>query len=92
MITGRNIFQICGERWKSMTDEQKQPYIAAANTVKRLKNRKIGESSDQQSKKSSTRVSKRKAETKRKETSQKRSKVVLTLLFLAFILFKSFIK
>ncbi|XP_008216407.1 high mobility group B protein 2-like isoform X2 [Nasonia vitripennis] len=72
MITGRNIFQTCGERWKSMTDEQKQPYIAAANTVKRLKNRKIGESSDQQSKKSVTRVSKRKAETKRKETSQKR--------------------
>lgn len=72
-----------------MSDEQKQPYIAAANTVKRLKQRKTGENGDQQVKKPVTRVSKRKAETKRKETIQKRSKVVLTLLILAFILFKS---
>lgn len=88
---GRNIFQTCGERWKSMTDEQKQPYIAAANSVKRLKQRKIGADncSQQQPKKTFTRVSKRKAEIKRKETSQKRTKVVLTILFVAFILFKS---
>ena len=86
---GKNIFQICGERWKSMTDEQKQPYIAAANTVKKLKQRRVGDTIDQQSKKSVTRVSKRKAETIRKETSQKRTKVVLMLVVLAFILFKS---
>jgi uncharacterized ion transporter superfamily protein YfcC len=72
-----------------MSEEEKQPYIAAANSVKKLKQRKVVDSCEQQIKKSVTRVSKRKADTKRKETSQKRSKVVLTLLILAFILFKS---
>ncbi|KAL7294085.1 hypothetical protein TKK_0012119 [Trichogramma kaykai] len=77
----RNIFQICGERWKNMTDEQKQPYIIAANTVKRLKNRKIGDNSNNhQTKKSTGRVSKHKAEVKRKETNKKRSKVKLHVL------------
>lgn len=72
-----------------MTDEQKQPYIAAANTVKKLKQQKLSINPEQNTKKTVSRVSKRKADSKRKETFRKRSKVALTLLILAFILFKS---
>lgn len=88
-MTGRNIFRECGEKWKNMTDEEKQPYIAAANTVKKLKQQKLNINPEQHAKKCVSRVHKRKAETKRKETFRKRSKVVLTLFILAFILFKS---
>lgn len=73
-----------------MTDEQKQPYIEAADTVKKtkIKSKKFS-GKENKVRKLPGRVAKYKAEAKRKELLQKKSKVVLTLLFLAFILFKN---